>query len=166
MAVADDGFYWGTSDRYEIAFYDGRGELRRILRRPVEPRPVTDALVEEYRAAFLESVREREGEGALPRYRRSLEETTYGNNVPLFRTSFVDGNRRLWVSEWSMPYRNDPPRRWSVFAEDGIWLGDVEAPADVSLRDARNDVVLGIRTDELGVQYVQLHRLVEPGNGT
>lgn len=35
QAVADDGFYWGLSNRYEIAFYDARGELLRILRRPV-----------------------------------------------------------------------------------------------------------------------------------
>lgn len=58
-----------------------------------------------------------------------------------------------------MPYRYNASRRWSVFSEEGVWLGDVATPEGVWLRDARDEVVLGIWTDELGVEYVQLHRL-------
>ena len=45
-AVGPDGFYWATPDRYEIGLYDLEGVLLASLRRQVEPRAVTSALVD------------------------------------------------------------------------------------------------------------------------
>jgi hypothetical protein len=56
QAVADDGFYWATADRYEITLYDADGGVRRILRHSVEPRAVTDSMIAAYEDAFLERV--------------------------------------------------------------------------------------------------------------
>ncbi|MGH9158580.1 MAG: hypothetical protein ACRD2X_01135 [Vicinamibacteraceae bacterium] len=101
-----------------------------------------------------------EGEGAVPRYRRSFEQDRYGEQVPLFSTAFIDRDRRLWVGEstWAAA---GPPRRWSVFSSEGHWLGDVEAPDRFTLLDSRGDGVLGIWQDDLDVPYVQLHRLIQ-----
>jgi hypothetical protein len=158
-AVAEDGFYWATSDRYEIRFHDGDGRLRRILRRPVQPRAVDEAMIAEYENGMLEMVRRWEGEAAVPRYRRSFQDGVYGEFVPLFAQSFVDADGRLWLSESAWPLMSAPPLRWSLFSAEGAWLGDVEAPAGVTIVDSRADVVLGIWRDELDVQHVQLHRL-------
>ena len=120
QAVGDDGFYWATTNRYEIAFYDKRGTLRRILRRPVEPAEVTPSMIEEYVEASLEWVRRIEGESAVPRYRRTYEGGTYGEEVPLFEHAFVDGDQRLWVSEPLWPSLSEVPRLWSVFSPEGM----------------------------------------------
>ncbi len=93
-AVAENGFYWATSDRYEIFFYDGRGKVRRILRRPLRPRSVEAAMIEEYEEGYLTWVRGFEGEGAVPRYRRRFEEGSYAETVPLFGGAFVDKDQR------------------------------------------------------------------------
>jgi hypothetical protein len=66
QAVAEDGFYWATSDTYEIDFYDAAGTRRRIIRRPVEPRSVDESMIAEYKARRLEWVKRFEGEAAVP----------------------------------------------------------------------------------------------------
>ena len=159
QAVADDGFYWATTDRYEIGFYDVAGTLRRILRRPVEPRAVEPSMIEEYIEAQLDRVRRNEGEAAVPRYRRRYEEGMHGEEVPLFGRALVDGDQRLWVSEPLWPSLSGAPRLWSVFSPEGTWLGDVEAPEGVLIVDSRQDLVLGVWRNQLDVPYIQVHRL-------
>jgi hypothetical protein len=80
--------------------------------------------------------------------------------VPLYARAFVDGDGRLWLGESSFPTFQGLPRRWSVFADDGIWLGDVLAPEGLRVVDARGDTVLGIWRDEFDVEYVQVHEIV------
>lgn len=159
QAVAHDGFYWATPDRYEIDFFDVDGVKRRQIRRPVEPPPVRQDEIDAYIEAELERVRRFEGEDAVPRYRRSLEEASYGESAPLFAVAFVDGDHRLWVSGPAWPDFQAPPSSWSVFSEAGVWLGDVAAPPGLMLFDSRGDEVLGVWRDDFGVPYVQVHRL-------
>lgn len=160
QAVAPDGFYWATSDRYEIRFYDGRGQLRRIQRRPVQPQLVDDSMIAEYESAMLAMVRRWEGEAAIARYKRSFAEGKFGKYVPLFGGAFVDHDRRLWVAESNWPAFQEPPRGWSVFSPEGGWLGDLEAPPGLRVVDCRGNTVLGIWKDENDVQYIQLHHLI------
>ncbi|MEX0893636.1 MAG: hypothetical protein WEB88_15835, partial [Gemmatimonadota bacterium] len=56
QAVADDGFYWASQDRWEIRFFNGEGGLRRVQRRPLEPAPVTQAMIDAWIEANLERV--------------------------------------------------------------------------------------------------------------
>lgn len=163
QAVAKDGFYWATPDRYEIGFYDGKGTLRRIMRRPVQPTAVDRSMIEEWIEANLDHVRQREGEGAVPRYRSRYEDALFGEHVPFFSTAFVDADGRLWMSGPTWPSLEEAPRHWSVFSDRGFWLGDLEAPERVRIVDSRGDLVLGIWRDDLDVPHVQVHRLVGIG---
>jgi len=75
--------------------------------------------------------------------------------VPSYERAFVDGEGRLWLglSEWS---ELQAPRRWSLFAPNGTWLGDVDAPANVRIVDCRDDRVVGIWQEEGEASYVQV----------
>lgn len=159
QAAADGGFYWATPDRYDIGFYDANGTLRRIIRRPVQPRAVEQSMIDAYIETSLERVRSAQGEDAVVRARQSLAEDQYGDEVPLFMSAFVDRDQRLWVSESEWP-SDARPRRWSVFAPDGYWLGDIDAPDRVHILDSRGELVLGVWRDEFDVPHLQLHRLV------
>jgi hypothetical protein len=161
-AAAEDGFYWATSDRYEIRYYDRDGGLRRILRRPVEPSLVTPAMIEAFIESNLEEVRRREGEAAVPRYRQRFTEGSYGDRVPLFEYAFVDREARLWISSAAWPDRQAVPVRWSVFAANGSLLGDVTVPPQLRILDCRDDVVLGVWQQEGEAPFVQVHRFVHP----
>lgn len=164
-ATASDGFYWATPDRYEIGFRDGEGRLTRILRRPVQPRAVDPALIQEFIEGEVEQTRRSRGDEAVPAVRARYADEPFGEYVPLFTIAFVDNDQRFWVAGSEWPSR-DRPSRWSVFSPEGRWLGDVEAPDRVYLVDADDDVVLGIWRDEFDVPHVQLHRFVsEPMGG-
>ena len=159
QAVAEDGFYWATSDRYEISFYDTEGDVRRILRRPIQPRVIDASMKAEYEAATLTDFPRTQGEERARMFARNFEDASYAETLPLFATAFVDGDQRLWVSEWPWPSLLKPPRRWSVFSAEGVWLGDLEAPDGLMIVDSRGDIVLGIWRDDSDVQYIQLHHL-------
>lgn len=160
QAASDNGFYWATPDRYDIGFYDASGTLRRIIRRPVQPRAVEQSMIDAFIETRLERVRSAEGEAGVVRARQSLADDEYGDVVPLFTSALVDRDQRLWVSasEWPSDGR---PRRWSVFAPDGYWLGDIDAPDRVHILDSRGDVVLGVWRNEFDVPHLQLHRFVK-----
>lgn len=64
------------------------------------------------------------------------------------------------LSEW--PERQAAPGRWSIFAPNGTWLGDVNAPPQLRIVDCRDDLVLGIWQEEGDAPHVQVHRLVRP----
>ena len=161
-AIADDGFYWATSDRYEITYYDAAGTVRRILRRHVQPVAIDESMKAEYEAAVLAEARQHLGGEAARIFVRNLENAQYAETLPLFGSAFVDRDQRLWVSEWAWPALTDPPPplRWSVFSADGHWLGDLEAPDRLRIVDSRGDIVLGIWRDDFDVQYVQLHQII------
>ena len=162
QAATEDGFYWATSDRYEIRVFDREGNLRRILRRPLEPQRVEPAMIEAWIAANLEQVRQREGEAAVPGRRRRFEEGSFGDRVPLFDRAFVDGDGRLWVGAAVWPESETAPARWSIFGEGGEWLGDVEAPRQLRVLDCRDDLVLGVWQEDGEAPHVQVHRLMRP----
>jgi hypothetical protein len=162
MAATADGFYWGTSDRYEIRFFDTEGILRRILRRQAEARPVEPGMIQTWINDNLEEVRQREGEAAVPRYRQLYEQAAFGDRVPLFDWAFVDGDARLWIASAQWPEHRAAPRRWSIFAPSGAWLGDLDAPPQLRIVDCRDHLVLGIWQEEGEAPLLQVHRLLHP----
>lgn len=162
QAADGEGFYWGTSDRYEIRYYDAEGALKQISRRPVEPRAVDPAMIEQWIQAVLVASRGFQDEAAAARSRRSMEEGPHGDRIPLFQQAFVDQDERLWVGEAVWPELQTPPRRWSLFAPDGAWLGDLMMPPGFKPLDSRGDLVLGVWRDADDLPQVQLRRLVRP----
>jgi hypothetical protein len=46
-----------------------------------------------------------------------------------------------------------------VFSEEGRWLGDVTAPENLWIHDARGDLAVGVWRDDVHVEYVRVYRL-------
>ena len=80
--------------------------------------------------------------------------------MPAFTTFVVDPERNLWVREYRRP--GGDGERWTVFDSEGLMLGTLSAPLRFRFTDVGADYVLGIRTDDLGVEHVQLYRLEKP----
>ncbi|MDT8368273.1 MAG: hypothetical protein RQ745_03640 [Longimicrobiales bacterium] len=59
---------------------------------------------------------------------------------------------------------NVPPRHplHPAFDPEGRWLGTVEFPEDVRLHQAGPDWVLGVRTDDLGIAWIERYRILKP----
>lgn len=159
LAATRRGFYWARSDRYEIIEYDSLGSPIRALHRPVEPARLDAADRSEYVEETTRWFRERQGDRAADAFRRQMREREFASARPLFGRALVDVDGRLWISEFSWPVANAPARRWSVFAEDGRWQGDVVVPEGFRLFDANGSRVLGTAEDSLGVSFVEIYRV-------
>ena len=160
VAADGDGFWLGTSDRYEIGRYDAAGRLVRVVRRPLEPTPITEADVAERKRLDLENAG---GSDAAHQamIRRMVEarweKAVIPATMPAHGPLMVGGDGRLWVRETAPPADETP--RWTAFAADGAMLGTVALPARFRALEFGADYVLGVRRDDLDVERVELYPL-------
>jgi hypothetical protein len=65
----------------------------------------------------------------------------------------------LWLSSSEWPKPQAASRRWSIFAPNGTWLGDLVPVPQFRILDSRDDLVLGVWQENGDAPYVQVHRL-------
>lgn len=76
---------------------------------------------------------------------------------------------------WTPPIGRSSPSRgpagwegdssWYVFDGRGAWLGEVSTPPGLSIFEIGADYVLGLRRDQLGVQFVVMLPLDRGSSG-
>ena len=98
----------------------------------------------------------------LARRERSLREAPHGSTVPFYERILGDDEGNLWVEEFTVP--GEPPAGWTVFGTEGRLLGTVDLPEEFRPLHIGSDFVLGVATDDLGVERVRMYRL-EKGGG-
>jgi hypothetical protein len=151
------GFFWWASDRDEVRFYDRAGDLRRIVRRERERKPVTEEVKEAYKTGFLDYLGKEQGMDAVAQMAPMLDAAVFAEEVPYFGTVLLDPIGFLWVQDYSTPFFLN--RTWSVFDPSGQWLGEVQMPSGLRVTDIGEGYVLGVTMDDVGVQYLQSFRL-------
>ena len=157
FAAAGYRFYAGTQDEYQVLVHDSNGELNTIVRRLVENRPVTEAIVERYkevRLAGLTEIRERMDK------QRELDSLPFPGAMPAYGQLRADASGNLWVAEYRYP--SDEPSTWSVFDDEFQYLGLVEAPEGFEIHEIGSDYVLGVAKDTDGVEHVRMYALEKP----
>lgn len=164
VAADDSGFWLGTTDRYEIGRFDAGGRLVRLVRRPVEPVPVTDADVAERKRLDLENMGT-VGAAQSAAFRRMVEARWEGAVIPPAMPAhgpmLAGADGRLWVRETAPPADETP--RWVAFRDDGTMLGTVALPPRFRALEFGADYVLGVRRDDLDVERVELYPLRPAG---
>ena len=163
ISLADDRAYIGTADRYEISAYGLDGGLRTVVRMAAEAMPVTSDDISRYKNRELADVADPE----LRRRRQErLDEAAYAERFPAYGAFTHDLAGNLWVEEYRRPWEEGS--RWTVFTREGVLLGNIALPRDLTiLRDGievgqiGDDFILGVRRDELDVEEVVLHRLIK-----
>jgi hypothetical protein len=164
VAGSPDGYYAGFTDAFQVEHRGPDGALRRLIRRAHQPRKVTEADLDAHfeRAAALRM------QGLPPEVAARVKEMqrTQRDRVPqratlpAFAQLLVDGAGNLWVRD-PRPIE-DEPHRWSVFDAEGGWLGTVETPAELTVRQIGTDWVLGTAKDEMDVEHVRMYRIQKP----
>jgi hypothetical protein len=96
----------------------------------------------------------------------SAEELQWAESFPPFRPewSLVSPAGEVWVRRW-LPH--DEPQRMDVFDSEGILRGSVEIPGGSRLigfgrGGGAREVAYLVRTDDLGLQWLERHRVVRP----
>ena len=153
--LADGGLWFTRGDRYELRRFDAEGQLRTIIRRPVQRLAVTEGMRSSFAASLAGGTDE---PGALA----VLERAVFPDSLPAISglwASEPDG--RLWVGviDPSLPLRVDRPNAWEVLGPDGEYMGRLPIP--VGLRPTRitTRYVYGVWLDDLEVSRARRYRI-------
>lgn len=148
------GVVFTNGATYEVKVFDDAGDLRLIARLDEAPTVRTDEHLETWvrnpggRERDQAWVRER-----LERY-RSLE---LPESLPAYTLVLFADTGALWAQRYRM--RGESMDHWDVFAADGVHLGRVNVPASFQVEEVSRGQVVGIATDELGVERVEVRDL-------
>ena len=162
LALAGDGFWFGSGDRYELRWLSADGRLTRLLRRPVEPLPVTQADIDALKQRELESAASGTSNAHFDMRRmveQKWEKAVTPPAMPAHGQLVLDGAERLWVRETQPPSAGTSPSTWTVFDEEGRMLGAVRVPAGLRVVEIGDDWLLGVHRDEYDVQQLRLYAL-------
>lgn len=161
VATAGDRLYIGAGEGFVVEVRSATGEVERIVRVEGAASPVDDEL----RRAYIDYYRDQQRRvfnRPAAEVERDLAELQMPLTKPPYSALLVDALGHLWVEEYR--HRSDPrPATWRVFAHNGRWLGTVRLPPEFVVQEIGVDYVLGVRTDELGVQTVEAYELTRGG---
>ncbi|MDE0073605.1 MAG: 6-bladed beta-propeller [Gammaproteobacteria bacterium] len=147
--------WYGHSSRYELVGRDRSGSVRRIVRADRIPRAVTQAEIDESRAAAGERLRGMSGP-AIDRIRA----TEFASTHPLHGRFLFDEAGNLWVERsWSDLIADSGAREWDIFDAEGKLTGFLATPGGFRITYIGTQSVLGVHADSLGIETVRMYRL-------
>lgn len=161
ISAGSSGFYYGSTDTYDIGRYGLDGALHQRVRLLGAARPVTEADIEAYRSSVLEEVPEER----RPDTERTLREMPYPETMPAHGELHVDALDHLWVQDYR-PLFEPGPDRWRIFDAEGRQVATAELPAGFTVYEIGEDFLLGSWQDELDLEYVRMYRLERNGEGS
>lgn len=148
-----------------VRVYSGRGDLVRLLHIQAPATRVDGRLVEDWIEGFIAQYST--GAPALEAmWRFGFERTAPPAFVPMFRALEVDAGGSICGERYPLTETAAPVYR--CFAPDGRFERSIALPAGIRRAGNPNleprmeigsDYVLGVWTDELGVQRVRMYRL-------
>ena len=167
----DRQLYFGVNDEYRISVYSLDGQLKRIITKQHERRPVSDRDIEVVRDYF-EARWIRDGVPAEA-YPRLHSRWHYGEFFPAFHALASGPAGTIWAQHalppsemsetevFSLDFWGEwASRDWDVFDSEGRFLGVVTLPQLFTPKLFRRDKIYGVWRDELEVQYVVRLRIV------
>ena len=164
LAVNGDLILQGSADLMEVRALAVNGDVVRILRIPDYPLSLTDEEVAAEREAQFD-VELPPGATFPPFLRQFIEELPAPAARPAYADMLVDPAGAVWLELYRGRSEQDRPQAWLVLDADGTWLGTVDAPDGFAVMDITMDAVLGVWTDELGVEHPQVLTLARTPTG-
>lgn len=153
-AIDDSSVVFSNGGTAELKRVAATGEIKAIYRWSPDPVPVS-----EIRQRFnREFVADLDGD-RLDAYERLLASPglPIPDMVPSVQGVIVDHLGYLWAEKYRLPWESEPT--WYILDESGVWLGEVETPADVSVHEIGADYIVGVHRGEQGVQSVVVYDL-------
>ena len=156
VAAIEDGFVLGTAEDYAITVHTLDGDTSLIVRWDGPNRALDDEDVEAYLGWRLAGAEEAEH----PAIRQQVSEFQLPESLPAYSDIRVGPGGVVWVRAFHAPWR--PSRRWWGFLPNGEWAWELELEPDFEASEFGEGEVLGVATDELGVEAVRGYRVHLP----
>jgi hypothetical protein len=169
--VHDMYLYEADGAGFEYRVYDQHGSLLKIVRRSTAREAVQPSDRSDFVTFYLDQVRSspESTPASVERMRLRLEEEAIWPELkPAITGLLVDSAGNVWVENyrWFYPLdvpANPPPTTWSVFDDDGRFLGEVTVPGRLLLRSIADDHVVGLWKLENGLSEVRVYSLHRDG---
>ncbi|MEQ8329802.1 MAG: hypothetical protein RH859_04985 [Longimicrobiales bacterium] len=163
QAAADSTLWYGPGDRFELQEVALDGTVRTLVRLDRPARPVTESDQDDYRREYVEAMaRWNPGRGD-ELWQSRARDALFPDSFPAHFQIETDAGGNVWVQDYRSLYSESrTARRWTVFDATGVFLGDVVVPGGLTVHDIGDDHLVGVWTDEYGVEYLHVHRIVKP----
>ncbi len=142
----------------QVSVHDVDGSLVARYRLARAREPVSESDV----GRVIESLVEI-GQGPEAVWRQWRDEMEVPAHEPAFDRLLADGDGNLWARRFMADLLTREPPSWDLFDPAGTWLGVVATPGAMTVTAIRDGLVAGVYRDELGVEYVSVHRLETGG---
>jgi hypothetical protein len=152
VAVHGNSILTGDGSTFEVRQLDADGRLVRIMRRPGTPAAIDASSIRAFEQAMLETAA---SDLQRQRWNQLFREWSYPDSQPVYDQLLVSTAGDVWVRHFAIGQQ--PTARWSVFDPAGRWLGEVTTPGDLVVMELGEDHVLGLWTDDYGVEYVRVY---------
>ncbi|MDE2773642.1 MAG: hypothetical protein OXI46_08030 [Gemmatimonadota bacterium] len=156
--------FYGPADRHEVHIFGGAGQLERIVRWSASLEPISEhewTRYDEWREAEIEE----DPAGSLMPTRADHPSELR----PTYSDLLVDDEGNLWLQRYDDPflahYTESEPQRWSVFDQEGRWLGELTMPPRFSLSSVARGLAIGVARDQLDVETIRFLRLRKHSEG-
>ncbi len=164
FSATDAGVWMGTGDGYEIEFIDWKGITTRRIQWQGRDLAVTPDHIAAYRDARRKQFDNPSDPNWRPRFEGwwAVERETLPSIFPSISRMLAQDDGGVWIQHYRRP--GDERREWLVFDADGTWIRTLDLPASLLVVDGGSDWVLAQTRDDVGVQRLVVHKLVE-GDG-
>lgn len=157
-AIGTTGIFIGTGEQYVIQMFSLGGELTKLIHWPFEPVPINDSDIRAHRDEIISQ--KPDDKEHSRRVSRIVENTIFPEYFPPYDRLLLDADQNLWVREFRRPQETEVT--WRVFDPEGIYLGDVVTPSDLTIFQIGVGFVVGKWTNSLGIETVRLYSLLKP----
>jgi hypothetical protein len=144
----------GPQEGPEIHCFDGDG-ARRTVRWESTPEPITEAEIEGWRQRTLQLFDLKLSQDQVM---GMLDQVPIPSSRPAYSQIVLDPGRNLWVRVG--PSGEGAPVDHLVFDPQGILLGTVTVPP-LRILEIGDDYIMGIRRDELEVEYLEVYTIAK-----
>ena len=174
-AGADAVWFGWSIDAYElrrIPLHEGdvpELRVRRAWEAPALPDDIHARLATHFDSSFAAAGL---SAGVVAEQREMVDALQIVDPLPAYADFEVASDGHLWVNDFRRPdevtvaavlgRERIGSTRWSVFTPRGRWLGTIGVPENFVPTAFDSDRVLGIRTDEFDVQWIERYRLIKP----
>ena len=140
----------------EVSVHEPDGSLAARYRIARNREAVTESDIGQMIESFVEL-----GQSGAPAavWRAWRDRMDVPAHEPAFDRLLADGAGNLWARRFlADPLSRESPS-WNVFDPAGTYLGVVSTPGGMIVTSIRDGLLAGVYRDELGVEYVSVHRV-------
>ena len=166
-AVSGNCLLVAASDEPTVRIFDRTGTARGEVSLDIAVERATESHREQWVEATAAQAGREMGGAIVPEAVRMIEGMAaavgMAERVPFANDLLVDDLGYIWIQSYRLP-DGAGSREWRVFTETGQPVAVVQMPEGLRALAITPDVITGVRTDELGRQFVQLHALDRRGD--